>query len=143
MDFIGIETFDGQAKKVLEEANELFAEIHNRESYDFERILDEAADTVCAVANLLMRYRVGQDAVSAAVARYNRRNEERGRLGFVLLADSGFVQSIAIDTELSVFYSLLPSKAMHFEAREAAKAVQEMLSAFGYETVVTNYAAHP
>lgn len=80
----------GQALKPLEEAAEAFGAWQRYEEVGAvdadglrtcmrERVLDECADTVQAVVNLMAALGVTQDELNAALERCDERNRERGR----------------------------------------------------------------
>lgn len=150
MDFIGVETFvaegsfEGQATKVLEGANELFAEIHSKRTFDREAIICEAVDTITAVANILEYMNVDQDTVYAAVADCNARNAERGRLGFAIKTEGGFVSNVSFGAK-GVLAQVAEDKAyaLRFDNRENARLMTDLLFNLGIEADVIPYAAHP
>lgn len=149
MDFIGIETFtvedslDAQVKKVLEEANELFAEIHNRHVYEREAIVSEAIDTVTAVANVLACIHTAQDTVDEAIIDCNARNAERGRLGYVIRCEHGYISNVNFGSKGSLVQFADDSKyALRFDYHENAQLMSDLLFNLGTETVVVPYAAN-
>lgn len=150
MDFIGIDTFtvegslDGQAMKVLEEANELFAECHRPESeVDVDRVLSEAVDTVTAVANLLTLMRIAQGTVDDAVMDCNTRNAERGRLGYAIKMDGGHLANASFGSQGILARVADDSKyALRFDNRENAQLMADLLYNLGIEADVVPYAAN-
>lgn len=79
-----------QALKPLEEAAEAFGAWQQYEEveevdpdgvrpYLRDRVVDECADTVQAVVNLMAKLGVTQDELNAALERCDERNRERGR----------------------------------------------------------------
>lgn len=151
MDFIGIEPFtvegslDGQAMKVLEEANELFAECHRPESeVDVDRVLSEAVDTVTAVANVLTRMRIAQGTVDDAVMDCNTRNAERGRLGYAIKMDGGHLANVSFGTK-GVLAQIAEDwrYVLRFDNRENAQLLADLLYNLGIEADVVPYATNP
>lgn len=105
MDFANVSTFtvedslDDQCMKVLEEANELFSECHKSDCAAIvHRVLEEAVDTVTAVANVLEYLGVGQDKIDEAIGRCNRRNAARGRIpAWVVRVGDSYVSDCGVD----------------------------------------------
>lgn len=78
--FENIQPDKDQAKKVLEEAAELYGaweSLNKGESLDFENLEDEACDLLTATCNLLAAF--GIRDIQDAMRRCEKRNTEKGR----------------------------------------------------------------
>ena len=150
MDFIGISNFDNrcgyeeQAKKVQEEANELLDEVCTPLRLNYTRIADKAADTVVAVSNLLFVLGISQEFANEAIERANRRNSARGRLGYAIKMDDGYLSNVNFGANGALTQITEDDKcALRFDSHENAQLMADCLYNLGAETVVVPYAAHP
>lgn len=136
MDFANVSTFtvedslDDQCMKVLEEANELFSECHKGDCAAIvHRVLEEAVDTVTAVANVLEYLGVEQDKIDEAIGRCNGRNAERGRIpAWVVRVGDSYVSDCDIDGYDNVHLELSDGESMLFLDEDKACQFCEMLS---------------
>ena len=150
MDFIGIETFktgytpEQQARKVQEEADELFAEIHNVIHMDYSRVLDEGMDTIVAVANLFNLLGFKDQRISEGVKGVNRRNADRDRLGYVVVSNDDYISNVSFGAK-GILAQVAEDKAyaLRFDNRENAQLMADLLFNFGVEADVIPYAPHP
>ena len=150
MDFIGIETFktgctpEQQARKVQEEADELFAEIHNVICLDYSRIVEEGIDTIVAVANLFHLLGFKDQRISDGIKKINRNNADRDRLGYVIVRDGEYISNVSFGAK-GVLAQVAEDKAyaLRFDNRENAQLMADLLFNFGVEADVIPYAAHP
>lgn len=148
MDFIGIRNFDSrcgyeeQAEKVREEANELLNEVCTPLRLNYTRIVDEAADTVVAVSNLLFVLGISQELANEAIERANRRNAERDRLGYAIKMNGGHLSNVnfgykGVLAQVSEDWRCIIS----FDNRENAQLLADLLYNMGIEADVDPYAA--
>lgn len=150
MDFIGISNFDSrcgyedQAKKVQEEANELLDEVCTPMRLNYTRILDEAADTVVAVSNLLFVLGISQESVNEAIERANRRNADRGRLGYAIKMDDCYLSNASFGAKGLIAQVTEDGKyILRFDSQENAQLMADLLYNLGIEADVVPYAPHP
>lgn len=149
MDFIGINTFEvgdsaeEQVKKVLEEVNELFAEVHDKERFNYVAIADEAIDTVVAVANLLRMLGITNSDVQDAIKRVNSRNDERYCTDFILMGEEGFVVGFTCSNYIQVAYSSEKDNALRFSTFKEGMRAKILLRDYNTVVDVIPYATHP
>lgn len=149
MDFIGIKTFgvgdsaEEQVNKVLEEVNELFAEVHDKERFNYVAIADEAIDTVVAIANLLRMLGITYSDVQDAIKRVNSRNDERYCSDFILMGEEGFVVGFTCSEYIQVVYSSKRDATLRFSTFKEGMRAKNLLHDYNITVDVIPYATHP